>query len=194
MSRAELEHALARVLEGKEIRLKNNKLLLQPRCIEPFTIPRVKTHWPVIFAISLIDLSPGGSRRAAEYNQGWPSRLGDMDDSDRLKQLYKEVLAKSPFPTEECSQAQITAAAHGALILYLADIAGLASRGEQGLAALSDHEKESFRDLASKSIATRLPEVRERITPDTTPKLDDLIEATERARLIILDALHPQLT
>jgi hypothetical protein len=27
MSRAELEHALARVLEGKEIRLKNNKLL-----------------------------------------------------------------------------------------------------------------------------------------------------------------------
>jgi hypothetical protein len=26
MSRAELEHALARVLEGKEIRLKNNKL------------------------------------------------------------------------------------------------------------------------------------------------------------------------
>jgi hypothetical protein len=42
MSPAELEHALARVLEGKEIRLKNNKLPLQPRCIERFTIPRVK--------------------------------------------------------------------------------------------------------------------------------------------------------
>ena len=54
MSRAGLQHALARVLEGKEIRLKNNKLPLQPRCIERFTIPRVKTHWPVIFAISLI--------------------------------------------------------------------------------------------------------------------------------------------
>ena len=55
MSRAGLQHALARVLEGKEIRLKNNKLPLQPRCIERFTIPRVKTHWPVIFAIALID-------------------------------------------------------------------------------------------------------------------------------------------
>jgi hypothetical protein len=119
--------------------------------------------------------------------------MGD-DDSDRLKQLYKEVLAKGPFPTEECAQAQVTAAAHGELILYLADIAGLASRGEQGLATLSDHEKESFRDLASRSISTRLPQVRERITPDATPKLHDLIEATERARLIILDALHPQLT
>jgi hypothetical protein len=41
MSRAELEHALARVLEGKEIRLKNNKLALQPRCIEQFETARV---------------------------------------------------------------------------------------------------------------------------------------------------------
>jgi hypothetical protein len=31
MSHAELEHAPACVLEGKEIRLKNNKLPLQPR-------------------------------------------------------------------------------------------------------------------------------------------------------------------
>jgi hypothetical protein len=54
MSRAELEHALARVLEGKEIRPKNNKLPLQPRCIEQFTISRAKTHWPVISAIALI--------------------------------------------------------------------------------------------------------------------------------------------
>jgi hypothetical protein len=53
MSRAELEHALARVLEEKEIRLKNNKLPLQPRCIERFTIPGVKAHWPVIFANAL---------------------------------------------------------------------------------------------------------------------------------------------
>ena len=55
MSRAGLQHALARVLEGKEIRLKNNKLPLQPRCIERFTIPRVKAHWPVIFAIAPIN-------------------------------------------------------------------------------------------------------------------------------------------
>ena len=42
MSYAEPEHALARGLEGKEIRLKNNKLFLSARCIERFTIPRVK--------------------------------------------------------------------------------------------------------------------------------------------------------
>jgi hypothetical protein len=29
----------------------NEPLPLQPRCIEQFTIPRVKTHWPVIFAL-----------------------------------------------------------------------------------------------------------------------------------------------
>jgi hypothetical protein len=115
-----------------------------------------------------------------------------MDDSDRLKQLYNDVLAKGPFPTRECAQARIAFAAHGELVLYLADIAGLASRGEQGLATLSEHEKESFRELASRSISTRLPEVRQQITPDATPKLHALIEASERARILILEALHPQ--
>jgi len=116
-----------------------------------------------------------------------------MNDSERLKQLYNEVLAKGPFPSEECAQARIAAAAYGELILYLADIAGLASRGEQGLAALSEHQKESFRALVSRSIWTRLPEVRERVTPDATPKLHALIDMSEQARLLILDALHSQL-
>jgi hypothetical protein len=62
MSRAELEPALARVLEGKEIRLKNNKLPLQPRCIEQFTIRRGKTRWPVIFAIARFDLGRKSGR------------------------------------------------------------------------------------------------------------------------------------
>jgi hypothetical protein len=113
-----------------------------------------------------------------------------MKDSDRLKQLYDEVLGKGPFPTEECAQARITLAAHGELILYLADIAGLASRGEHGLAVLSENEKESFRQLASKSIWTRLPDVQERITADATPKLHALVNSSERARLLILDALR----
>jgi hypothetical protein len=56
MSHAELKHALARVLEGKEIRLKNNKLPLQSRCNVRFRIPRVETHWPVIFAKALTDI------------------------------------------------------------------------------------------------------------------------------------------
>jgi hypothetical protein len=122
------------------------------------------------------------------------SRNIGMSDSDRLKRLYREVLGRGPFPTHECAQAQITGGAHGGLILYLADIAGLASRGEKGLASLSDTEKQDFRKLASRSIATRLPNVSARITPEATPKLHSLIEATERARLLILDALDSQLT
>jgi hypothetical protein len=116
-----------------------------------------------------------------------------MDHSDRLKQLYNEVLAKGPFPTEECGQARITAAAHGALVLYLADIAGLASRGEQGLAALPEPDRAKFRKLASRDVSTRLAQFGARITPQATPKLHALIEATEQARLLILKALEPQL-
>jgi hypothetical protein len=116
-----------------------------------------------------------------------------MDDSDRLKQLYNEVLAKGPFPTEECGYARITAAAHGELILYLADIAGLASRGEQGLAALSESDRAKFRKPASSSISTRVPEFTTRITSQATPELHALIDATEQARLFILKALESRL-
>jgi hypothetical protein len=116
-----------------------------------------------------------------------------MDDSDRLKQLYNEVLAKGPFPTEECGRARITAAAHGELILYLADIAGLASRGEDGLAALSGSDKAKFRRLASNGISTRVPEVTTQITSQATPELHALIRATEQARLLILKALESRL-
>jgi hypothetical protein len=55
MSRAILKRAPVRALEEKEIRPKNNKSPLQPRRIEQFSIPRVKMHWPVIFAIALSD-------------------------------------------------------------------------------------------------------------------------------------------
>ena len=55
MSGAEPERALAGGLEGKEIQLKNNKLPLSARCIERFTIPRVKTHWPVIVLLATVE-------------------------------------------------------------------------------------------------------------------------------------------
>lgn len=117
-----------------------------------------------------------------------------MDDSDRLKQLYNEVLAKGPFPLEECGLAQVTGATHGELILYLADIAGLASRGEQGLAALSESDRTKFRKLAASGISIRVPDATRRITPHTTPKLHALIEATEQARFLILKTLESQLS
>jgi hypothetical protein len=117
-----------------------------------------------------------------------------MDDSDRLKQLYNEALAKGPFPTEECGPAGITAAVHGELILYLAEIAGLASRGERGLAALSASDKAKFHKLASRGISIRVPDAATRITAQATPELHGLIAATERARILILKALESQLS
>ena len=114
-----------------------------------------------------------------------------MDHLDRLKKLYDEVLGKAPFPTEECGRARITGAEHCELILYLADIAGLTSRGEKGLAALPEGEKAHWRKLALRSISMRLPAVQNRIIAGTTPKLHALTDATERARILILDALRP---
>jgi len=117
-----------------------------------------------------------------------------MDDSDQLKQLYKDALAKGPFPTDECGRAGITAAVHGELIIYLAEIAGLASRGERGLAALSKSDKAKFHKLASRSISTRVSDVATRITAQATPELHGIIAATERARMLILKALESQLS
>ena len=117
-----------------------------------------------------------------------------MADSDRLKQLYEAVLARGPFPTQECGQARITAAAHCDLILYLADIAGLASRGNRGLGALSESDRAKFRKLASSGISSRVPQAAARITPQATPELHALIEATEEARLLVLKALESQLS
>jgi hypothetical protein len=113
-----------------------------------------------------------------------------MDGGNKLRRLYDETLAKGPFLAIECGQAQIRGKLHGELILYLADIAGLASRGDQGLASLSEREKDKFRDLASRSIFGRLPEMRAKITPQATPKLQALLDATEQARLLILEALN----
>src|SRR5450432_237972 len=113
-----------------------------------------------------------------------------MDDGDKLRRLYDVTLGKGPFPTIECGQAQISGKLHLELTLYLADIAGLASRGDQGLASLSEREKDKFRGLASRSIFGRLPEIRAKITPQATPKLHALLDATEQARLLILETLN----
>jgi hypothetical protein len=59
------------------------------------------------------------------------------------------------------------------------------------LAGLSEQEKNKFRGFASKNICELHPELREMIDPQGTPRLHALLEATERARLLILEALRP---
>jgi hypothetical protein len=48
-----------------------------------------------------------------------------------LRKIYDEELGKGPFPTKECASAGIGGALHGNLILYFADIPGLASCGKR---------------------------------------------------------------
>jgi hypothetical protein len=139
-------------------------------------------------------------RRSEPQSIGYGNEIGFdyispriKPDSDGLKRVYDEVLAKGPFPSKECAQVQITGRVHGELVLYLADIAGLASRGERGLAALSESDRAKFRKLASSDISTRLPDVATRINPQATPELHALIAGAEQARALILKALESQL-
>jgi hypothetical protein len=108
---------------------------------------------------------------------------------NQLRQIYNEELRKGPFPTSEYARAGITGAIHGNLLVYLAEMAGFASRGER-LHLVSDKQKTQFWERALRSIFDRRPKLRVLITPSTTPKLSALLEATERARLMIVRALR----
>jgi hypothetical protein len=74
------------------------------------------------------------------------------------------------------------------LVIYLADIAGIASRGE-GLAELDASTRESFKPIVANSFWEKYPECKARITPLITPRLHEFICATEEARLLIVNAL-----
>jgi hypothetical protein len=111
-----------------------------------------------------------------------------MADTKGLRRIYETTLANDPFPTAECSTARLSGQLHGELILYLADIAGLASRGE-GLSQLQEREKKNFRVLASRSLYQRCPALEGKITATATPKLKALVDATEHARQLIEQAL-----
>ena len=103
--------------------------------------------------------------------------------------MYEQELAKGPIPLRDCTVAHINGKMHGELVLYLADVAGLASRGEQGLASLSESEKSGFRKYVNTSFYEEHPILRKRITQTSTPTLYALLESTERARQLILDIL-----
>ena len=73
-----------------------------------------------------------------------------MDPLGELRQLYEERLAVGPFPTQECGIAGIVGSLHAQLTMYLADIAGIASRGH-GLANRDDRTRASFRAFSAVS-------------------------------------------
>jgi hypothetical protein len=111
-----------------------------------------------------------------------------VSDLKKLREIYDRQLSVGPFPTAECAVARIAGNLHADLVLYLADIAGLASRGE-GLAELDQSTRHSFKHVVAKSFLEKYPECKERITAVDTPKLYQLISTTEQARLLIAGAL-----
>ena len=117
------------------------------------------------------------------------SQVMVMNSIADLRRIYEEELGQGPFPTGECASAGITGTLHGNLIVYLADIAGLASRGEQ-LPLIPEPERGKFRRIASTGLFDKYPQLRSKVSPRSTPKLHALVAATERARLIILEALN----
>jgi hypothetical protein len=107
-----------------------------------------------------------------------------MDILITLREMYDSKLGKEPFPTKECASAGFTDRLHGELVMFLADIAGIASHGEK-LATVSASRKLEFQRLTDRSFWERWPDARARVTPESTPNLYRRMEDTEKARLLI---------
>ncbi len=117
------------------------------------------------------------------------SRLSDsVNDLQTLREIYDRQLCNGPFPNTDCQVAGINGRLHGNLVIYLADIAGIASRGE-GLAKLDASTRESFKQIVATGFWEKYPECKSRITPLVTPRLHELICATEEARRLIVNVL-----
>ena len=108
-----------------------------------------------------------------------------MADLQKLHVLFAQRLSVGPFPTEDCAKARVTGKTHAELLLYLADIAGIASRGDN-LTKLDDVTRQSFLKIAANGWWEKHPDTVKTITPQATPKLYQLISATEEARNLIL--------
>ncbi len=111
-----------------------------------------------------------------------------------LGRIYVTELGKGPFPTTEvkiAGKGKLLEEFHGCLTLYLAEIAGIASRGQR-LATISATERDRFLKIAELPFFARYPQfnyAEAPISAGETPALKRLLDATDRARKLILQAL-----
>jgi hypothetical protein len=114
-------------------------------------------------------------------------RLEDeaVDELDRLHEMYETKLGKGPFPLADCHAAKLDDREHGIVTLFLADVAGIASRGRR-LASISEPEKTRFREFVARSFQQQWPETSAKITPERSPTLFHLMKDTDEARLLIV--------
>lgn len=106
-----------------------------------------------------------------------------------LRRLYDEVLGIGTFPTGECRAIRMSDSEHLDLVMWLADIAGIASHGE-GLFSLTHARRDEFLRMSSASFLKQHPRLVSRIQAEKTPRLLSLIQATEEARVLIEEFLH----
>jgi hypothetical protein len=102
----------------------------------------------------------------------------------RLHEIYLQKLGVGPFPTNECAAARITGSLRGGLVVYLSDIAGIASHGVK-MATLEEPRKLEFQKLVARSFWERYPDAIRKISLEKTPVLFQRLEDTEEARLLI---------
>lgn len=111
-----------------------------------------------------------------------------LKECARLRQIYELKLGRGPYPTSEVSTKRFPEPALGTILLYLADIAGIASHGEK-LVGLEACRHDEFRKLVAKSFADRWPEISGQISIEDTPLLCRLMNGTEEARRLIKEVL-----
>jgi len=113
---------------------------------------------------------------------------------DKLEDLFEKELGQGPFPaaqTRMIARGENYARFHGHLLLFLADIAGIASRGRR-LQKISTEDRTRFLEIARAGFFDKYPQYRHierRITDTSAPDLLKLLKATEQARLLILEGL-----
>ena len=112
----------------------------------------------------------------------------------RLAQLYEKELGVGPFPLQQArqvGQGKDWVLFHAHLEHFLAYIAGIASHGKR-LRKISSERKAEFQRIAAQSFFVRYPDfgyIEQRIQSSDVPDLKRLLDFTEQARLLIIEAL-----
>jgi len=111
-----------------------------------------------------------------------------VEECVRLRSMYDLRLGRGPYPTFEVSPQWFPEPEPGTILMYLADIAGIASHGEK-LLNLEITRRDEFRTLVAQSFADRWPVISQKITVNHTPVLRQLMNDTEDARILIKEVL-----
>lgn len=101
----------------------------------------------------------------------------------------RKRLGRGPYPTSEVTRKRFPEPVPGTLLIYFADIAGIASHGEK-LLDLEPLRRAQFRKIVAESFAEKWPQISRQITANETPRLRQLMDDTEEARLLIRKVLE----